>query len=175
MTDPTQSSSLWIFIRILDNRGLLNECGKAAKWVYDALKPIVVEKLAALDVAVTGALTSVVERAGDLLLLVKDNPVPILFVTLAGVSVLVQLGLERSGHKDAGRAAGAAGIAFAGGLGGWIAAPALAVPAVWPVAVGALLGFGLWNVVDFFRRRDVNVKIIIHCTDMKPLADECKV
>ena len=157
MSDVVPASALLIFARTLVRSipELTKKCGIDAKQLYDSLKPILLQKLTDAGIAIIGAVASVVQRGGKLIYSVATHPLFCVCLT-AGIAVLGQLGLEKLGYRKTGRVFGATGMAIAGGLAGFILAPAAL-----PVAVGALVGLSAWTAGDILRDNAVNIHIHI--------------
>ena len=147
MSEVVPASALLIFARELVKQipKLKEKYGIDVPQLYEALKPVLLQKLKEAGIAIRGAVASVVQEGGKLIYCLAASPLFWVCLT-AGAAVLTQLGLEYLGRPEAGRAVGALGIAAAGGLAGFFFAPA-----VIPVAAGALMGFGAWSAVDKLR------------------------
>ena len=133
--------------------------------LYEALKPVLQQKLKDAGIAIRGAVASVVQE----IYCVAASP--LFWVCLAaGTAVLAQLGLEYLGRPEAGRAVGALGNTAARGLAGFFFAPA-----VIPVAAGALMGFGAWSAVDKLRgiysstSNCIKLELRIHIENAQPI------
>ena len=113
--------------------------------LYEALKPVLQQKLKDAGIPIQGAVALVVQEGGKLIYYVAASPFFWVYLA-AGAAVLAQLRLEYLGHPVAGRRVGAVGITAAGDLAGFIFAPAFI-----PVFAGALMGFGAWSAVDKLR------------------------
>ena len=167
-------SALLVFCKILANRGLLDEVGGDAVWLYNALKPVLLEKAAQAAISLKGAIASVVEKGANLIYYLAGSQV--FWVSLAaGVSVLAQLRLEKAGYPTAGKVAGATGLIATGAAVGLLLVPGAApLVAAGAIATGGFAGFGVWSAFDKLKTwsTNANVKEIhvhFHCQDIIPM------
>lgn len=142
------NDALYIFAWEIVKRGLLDAIGKDVAWLYNALKPKLLEIAKQAGICLVKSTASIIETAKHLIYKVAGSP--IFWVALTtGVSVLVQLQLEKAGHNTAGKVVGATGFGIGGGLLGFMFSPA-----VLPVMAGAMLGLGVWSfgnkMIDMF-------------------------